>query len=226
MLKRSTAFFIYCERLILGKSGLLKTEEMMRKCVLKKMLGLTLAAVVGMAAPVTAFAQTQESGAFVEVNETEDPGEMVDAANATETETETVDSDDASQVTPDEENASEEDAGAKDAVDSEEVAEIVELPEEENLIEDDVEETEDSALLGSSLKTGSEINLNAEFIGFGAEADAFISEHGQDAYEIKANRYSDEEYYLDVVLKMQPFITNALLEYVTVNDTEEHLGAA
>lgn len=199
-------------------------EEMMRKNVFERTLGLTLAAIVGMAAPVTAFAQSQESGAFVEVNETEDFGERVDAVQTTETEA--VNADDASRAASDEETASEEDAEAKEPADFEETAEAEELPEEENLIDDVVAETEDSALLGSSIKTRPEVNLNAEFIGFGDEVDAFIGEHGQDAYEIKANRYSDDEYYLDVVLKTQPFMTNAVLEYVTLNDSDEHVDAA
>ena len=179
----------------------------MRKSVFERMLGLTLAVVVGTTTPVTAFAQDWVTGNPVETGEAEQALEPA--------------SDGA--LTADEEASGEAAEAPGEATETpEEAAEAEGFPEEGNLLEDTVEETEDSALVGSSIKTKSEMNLTAEFIGFGDEADAYIRAHGQDAYEIKAYRYSDEEYYLTVLLKMQPFITNAALEYVTCNDSEEH----
>ena len=94
--------------------------------------------------------------------------------------------------------------------------------EESEILFSETEDSEEIVEENSVLVGEPKIDLSVEFIGFGDETDAFISEYGEDAYRIHASRYSDEEYYLNIVLKMQPYMTNGVLEYVTCNDSDEY----
>ena len=220
----------------------------MKKRFMGRLLGLTLAMVMGISAPISAYAAEEvgelsmaDTLAEEEIPEDAEEEETADGKLSKE---ESIAAD---------ESACEDDSFVEDtSTSADAVTEDNTEGEEEEHIEDcasdDAEEAnseqadkteydssftgetglteKESVLFGSSRKSKSDINLAIEFIGFGDEADAFIAEQGEDAYEIDAARYSDEEYYLDVVLKMQPFMTNAVLEYVTCNDKEAHPGAA
>ncbi len=243
----------------------------MKKKLVGRVLGITLAAIMGVSTPISAFAQEEAGGlpvAVGEVEEVEDSSVVVNSASAEEAEeaentacakdakavetageektgeeaqaddeektVEVIETEEPKEAASDEEKQSEDEAsedGAAEAIiasednETEDIA-AEETGEAEELPEKAPVETEDSALLGSSRRNKSEVNLTVEFIGFGDEADAFIAEQGEDVYEIDAARYSDEVYYLDVLLKMWPFVTNSVLDYVTVGDSEEHLHAS
>ncbi len=203
----------------MGRNTETDERRMMKKRIMGRLLGLTLAVVMGVSTPVSAIAQ-EEVGEFTSVAE-----EAEETAKTAETEGagKTVAAEDAGDEDATE---TESDESASDGKKTSEDGAAEEDAESEELLNETPVETEDASLVGSSRRNKSEVNLSVEFIGFGDEADAFIAEQGEDAYEIDAARYSDEVYYLDVILKMQPFVTNAALEYVTCDDSEEHVGAS
>ncbi len=192
----------------------------MKRTTLGRLLGLTLAVVMGVSTPVSAFAQEEVGGLLAVTEETE---EAVETAEAEETEeaSEEADAEKSEVIEVTEEAADEETEVEAEAADEKAVAETVDAEAAVDAAETgtlpEAEETEDAALVSAP-----EVNLTAEFIGFGDEADAFIKEQGQDAYEIDTNRMSDKRYFLTVVLKMWPFMTNAALESVTVTDGSDY----
>ncbi|MBE5827244.1 MAG: hypothetical protein E7307_11470 [Butyrivibrio sp.] len=198
----------------------------MKRTQVGRLLGLTLAVIMGVSTPVSAFAQEEVGGLLAVTEETE---EAVETAEAEETEeaSEEADAEKSEVIKVTEEAAEEETEVEAEAADEKAVADTVDAEAAVDAAETgtlpEAEETEDAALVSAP-----EVNLTAEFIDFGDEADAFIKEQGQDAYEIKTNRMSDKRYFLTVVLKMWPFITNTVLDSVAVNydgnDSEDKLG--
>lgn len=192
----------------------------MRKTLMGRLLGLTLAVIMGVSSPVMAYAQEEVGGLISAADEGAE--ELVEAQDTFEAGGIEA-SDEVS------EEATEEDASEVEITDEEAVyeADDSEAAIAQESVDSDtdtdtgieVEVDEDSTFLGSD----NESNLIIEFVGFGDEADSFIKKNGQDAFYIRASRCSDEVYYLDVLLKMWPSMANGVLEYVTCNDSDVRL---
>ncbi|MCR4650552.1 MAG: InlB B-repeat-containing protein [Lachnospiraceae bacterium] len=212
----------------------------MKRTILRRLMGLILSVVICLSTIVPAFAQ-EEMGGFLaaaeetevaednvaEVFESEDAanGEIIgvdDKAQEDSRAEELTESDD---ISDDQEEATvEETEEVQDAseAETEAVYEAVDVESEtvEAAIEADteviteIESTENVAYVAES-----EVNLDVEFIGFGEEVDAFIREHGQDAYEIKISDSNFRDCTLQVILKTQPYVTNCVLDYLTYSDS-------
>ncbi len=203
----------------------------MKKRLMGRVLGVTLAAIMGVSTPVSAFAQEEVGGlltADVEAGEEEDiEEEEADTITVDEEESEAV-AEEAAGTAEGVADTAEEAAGT-----SEEVADTAEEATAEEAADTAEPAAEDATLLLDKswpypADEHGDPEFKVEFVGFGPQVDAAVAEKKDEAYSlytypvriaVDSGKYdSTDEFEITIYVKADPYLENGELNVATSHE--------